>query len=69
MLDLEPGLHTERGTFLDGERGFVQRLKSTRLGQFNDDVRPACDFETQRQDDDFTRVVGIRDRVAGPDAQ
>lgn len=69
MLDAEAGLHAEGSTLLDGEGLLVERLKSTRLGQVDDDVGPALDFKTEREEDDLTRVVGVGDGVAASEAE
>ena len=60
MLDLEASLHAERGAFLDCERVFVEALQRTRFRQVDDDILASFDFQAQREDDDFTLVVGIR---------
>jgi hypothetical protein len=59
VLDAEAGFHAERGALLDGERLLVQRLESTGLGQVDNDIGAAFHFETEREQDDFARVVGV----------
>lgn len=69
MLDTEAGLHAESGALLDGEGLLVERLQSTGLGQVDDDVGPALDFKTEREEDDLARVVGVGDGVATSEAE
>jgi hypothetical protein len=69
MLDTEASLHAERGALLDGEWLLVQRLQSTGLGQVDNDIGAAFHFETEREQDDFAGVVGVRDGVAAAETE
>lgn len=69
MLHLEPRLHAERRAFLDGEGVLVEVLEAAALGEVDDYVWSAFDFEAQAEDDAFPRVVGVRDAVARADAE
>ena len=69
MLDAEAGLHAEASTLLDGEGLLVERLQGTGLGEINDDVGSAFDFETKGEQDHFARIVGVRDGVAAAEAK
>ena len=64
MLDLELGLHAERGALLDGEGLVVECFERTRRPQIDDDVVTAFDLEAEREDNAFARVVGIGDVLA-----
>jgi hypothetical protein len=68
MLDLEAGLHAEGGALLDGEGVLVEVLQGAGLGEVDDDVGSALHFKTEGVDDDFARVVGVRNAGAGADA-
>lgn len=69
VLDAETGLHAESRALLDGERLLVEGLEGAGLGQVDNDVRSALDFETQREQDDFTRVVGVGDGLAAAETE
>lgn len=47
VLDAEAGFHAESGTLLDSEGLLVEGLESASLGQVDDDVRSALDFQAQ----------------------
>ena len=69
MLDLEPRLHSERGTLLDGERVLAQILQRAGLAGVDDDVLSALDLQAEGVDDDFARVVGVGEVVSGPETE
>ena len=69
MLDTEAGLHAEGGALLDGEGLLVEGVEGALLGEVDDDVRAALDLEPKGEQDDFARVVGVRDGVAAAQAE
>lgn len=69
MLDLESRLHSEGRALLDSEGVLVELFKSARLGEVDNDVLAARDLQSEREDDDFPRVVGVRDGVSRADPQ
>jgi hypothetical protein len=69
MLNLELGLHAESGALFDGEWFALERFDSTRRPQVDDDVFATFDFETEREDDAFAGVVGVRDVLALAEAE
>ena len=69
VLDAEAGLHAESGALLDGEGLLVEGLESAGLGQVDDDVRSAIDFETQGEKDDLARVVGVGDGLTAAETE
>lgn len=69
MLHLEARLHAEGGALLDGEGVLVQVLERAGLRQVDDDVLTALHLEAEREDDDFARVVGVREVVARAQAE
>jgi hypothetical protein len=69
MLNLELGLHAESSALLDGEGFALERLDSTRGPQVNDDVFSTFDLKTEREDDTFAGVVGVRDVLALTEAE
>ena len=64
VLDLELCLHAECSTLLDGERLLLEGLEGARRLEVDDDVGAALNFETERVDDAFAGVVGVRDVLA-----
>lgn len=70
MLDLEAGLHSELGTFFDGEGFRFQRFERPRNGQVDCDVGAAGYFEGQGVNDATTGVFGVDRKGRGiADAQ
>lgn len=69
MLDLELGLHPELGAFFDGERFVLELFDSTGSGQIDDEVVSTFDLQTEREDDDLARILGIGHTVTGADTQ
>ena len=69
MLDFELGLHAESSALLDGEWLALERLDSARRPQVNDNVFATFDLETEREDDTFAGVVGVRDVLALTEAE
>lgn len=69
MLDAEAGLHAESGALLDGEGLLVEGLEGAGLGQVDDDVRSALDFQAQGEQDDLARVVGVGDGLAAAESE
>ena len=69
MLDAEAGLHAEGGALLNGEGLLVEGLEGAGLGQVDDDVRSALDFQTQGEQDDLARVVGVGDGLAAAETE
>jgi hypothetical protein len=47
MLHLEAGFHAESGALLDGEGVLVEILKGARLGEVDDDIGAAVDFQSE----------------------
>lgn len=69
MLHLKPRLHAERRALLDRKWVLIQVIQRARLGELDNDVRAAFDFQTQREDDAFAWVFGVGDGGTGADAQ
>ena len=69
MLDLEPRLHPECSALLDREGVLVQVFQCAGLSEVDDDVAPALDFETEREDDDLPRVARVGDAFASAEAE
>jgi hypothetical protein len=69
VLDAEAGLHAERRALLDGEGLLVEGLEGTGLGQVDDDVRSALDFQAQGEQDHLARVAGVRDGLAAAETE
>ena len=69
VLDAEASLHAESGALLDGEGLLVEGLEGAGLGQVDDDVRSALDFQTQGEQDDLARVVGVGDGLAAAETE
>ena len=64
VLDLELCLHAERSALFDCERLALESVHRARGPQVDDDVRATFDFEPEREDDAFARVVGVGDVLA-----
>lgn len=69
VLDAEASLHAESGALLNGKGLLVEGLEGTGLGQIDDDVGAAFDFEAERDQDDFAVVVGVGDGLAATEAE
>lgn len=68
MLNLELRLHAELSALLDRERLVLQVLQGTGLGEVDDDIWAAFDFERERMNDAGARIVGVGDGFAGAGA-
>lgn len=69
VLDAEASLHAESGALLDGEGLLVEGLEGAGLGQIDDDVRSALDFQAQGEQDDLAGVVGVGDGLAAAETE
>jgi hypothetical protein len=68
-VDGEAGLHAKGAALLDGEGFILQRGQGAILGQVDDDVVSALDFQAEGFDDDGAGVVGVADGGAGAEAE
>jgi hypothetical protein len=69
VLDAEASLHAESGALLDSEGLFVERLEGTGLGEVDNDIGTAFDFQAEGEQDHFAIVVGIRDSLAAAETE
>jgi hypothetical protein len=64
VLHLELGLHAESSSLFDYEGLALESLDGARGPQVDDDIGPTFDFEAEREDDAFARIVGVGDVCA-----
>lgn len=69
MLDFELGLHAEVGAFLDGEGLVLEGFDGTGGPEVNGDVGASLDLQSEREDDAFAWVVGVREVFAGAETE
>lgn len=65
MLHHKPHLDPERSPFFNGEWFIFQFVELPWLRQVNHDIGPAFYFESEGEDDAFSGVSGVGERVGG----
>jgi len=69
MLHAKPRFHAKGRALFDRKGLLVQRLETLRGREIDDDVGSVFDFQPEREDDDFARVVGGGDGSARTQAE